>query len=529
LDAFCGYIAMSKRIQFKGRQMLTGLFGKKSDHPLADVKSVQELLENLPKNDAYKSLMELTDMVEWATEHDDFKLDHQFAVLRMIDEAAQPYSRKLSREYFTPFEINKFQENRLWSLLGNYYRQTAKAYYTVFDRFCNADKGSITIKEHIPLLTARAVHSLICQLKYISARYGQIDNRIWANLARLYKHAEQLQYLDTPVRLYPGIHGSTSVKCEVCRLLVWYDSGLSTLSPLYIHLAERIVAQYCSAIDIQSALSGAVRVCFDLNNPTEPSRINMDATMHPAMRYIGMPTLQAKLEGLMKVLKKNIVPDDLSLGGNYEAEIVGNAVQHLLTYLTAPPVRRNLRRLANATLNVVNGFDQVIGRTDALQYNESHPALWVTEEISVGGFSSILPSGSDGIGIGSLLGIQPEGMSHWGVAVVRRLLRDDANQMHAGSEILANRVACVYLNLDGSEFGDGQPALWLYPKQGELSDGAQLLLMKADTFSAGQSLKVKLGEKKYLLIPSGLQEKGLDYDLAKFKLIEQEADSEVVH
>jgi len=53
--------------------------------------------------------------------------------------------------------------------------------------------------------------------------------------------------------------------------------------------------------------------------------------------------------------------------------------------------------------------------------------------------------------------------------------------------------------------------------------------MKADTFSASQSLKIELGEKKYLLIPTGLQEKGLDYDLAKFKVIEQEADSEIAH
>jgi hypothetical protein len=509
--------------------MLAGIFGKKSDHPLADVKSVQGLLDNLPKNDAYKSLMELTDLVEWVNEHDDFKLDHQFAVLRMIDEAAQPYSRKLSREYFTPFEINKFQENRLWSLLGNYYRQAADAYYTVFDRFCNADKGSISIKAHVPLLTARAVYALICHLKYISIHYGQVDDKTWANLARLYKHAEQLQYLDTPVRLYPGMPGSTSVRCEVCRLLVWYDSGLSTLSPLYIHLAERIVAQYCSAIEIRSELSGAVRLFFDLNNPTEPSRINMDATMHPAMRFIGMPTLQARLEDLMKVLKKNIVPDGLSLGGSYEAKIVVNTVQHLLTYLAAPPVRRNLRRIANANLNVVNGFDQVVGRTNTHQYNAGNPALWVTKEISVGGFSSILPSGSDGIGIGSLLGIQPEGMSHWGVAVVRRLLRDDANKLHAGAEILANRVACVYLNQNGGEFSDTQPALWLFPKQDDLSSGTQLLLMQADTFSGSQSLKIQLGNKKYLLIPSGLQEKGLDYDLAKFKLIEQEPDSEVAH
>lgn len=195
--------------------MLSVIFGKKSDHPLADIKSVQALLENLPRNDAYKSLLELTDLVESVTEQDDFKLDHHFAVLRMIDDAAQPYARKLSREYFTPFEINKFQDNRLWSLLGNYYRQSANAYHEVFHRFCNADKGSSTIRIHIPLLTARAVYALICKLKFISARYGQVENEIWANLALFYKHAEQLQYLDTQVKLYPGMLGNTSVKCEV--------------------------------------------------------------------------------------------------------------------------------------------------------------------------------------------------------------------------------------------------------------------------------------------------------------------------
>jgi hypothetical protein len=52
------------------------------------------------------------------------------------------------------------------------------------------------------------------------------------------------------------------------------------------------------------------------------------------------------------------------------------------------------------------------------------------------------------------------------------------------------------------------------------------LLMQADTFSANRSLKIQLDGKNYLLIPGGLQEKGLDYDLAKFKLIEQEDDED---
>lgn len=44
--------------------MLTKLFGKKPDHPMAGVKSAQAVLNCLPRNDAFRSAMELTDWIE---------------------------------------------------------------------------------------------------------------------------------------------------------------------------------------------------------------------------------------------------------------------------------------------------------------------------------------------------------------------------------------------------------------------------------------------------------------------------------
>jgi hypothetical protein len=122
--------------------------------------------------------------------------------------------------------------------------------------------------------------------------------------------------------------------------------------------------------------------------------------------------------------------------------------------------------------------------------------------------------------------MQPDGMQHWGVAVVRRLLRDDANQLHVGAEILANRVASVAIKYNIGKYEEEQTALWLYPKPGVEPGETQLLLMVADTFSPNRSLKIQLDQNNYLLMPSLLQEKGLDYDLAKFRLIVQEADSD---
>src|SRR3990172_2405148 len=250
IRVFCGYIATCKSGWFARWKMLSGIFGRKSDHPMADIKSAQALLDDLPKNDAHKMIMELTEWIESVADNADFKPDHQFAVVRLLDETAQPYARKLTHDYFTPQALGKFQENRLWLTLGNWSRHTARAYLKVFDRYRSGGKGTSAISAQAPLLAARAVYAVTVQLKYICAHYGPIDHLIWSNLARIYQHAEQQQYLDAPLALHSGAVGDTSVKGELGRLLGWYGSGVSTLKPLHMHLTERIVGQYCSSIDI---------------------------------------------------------------------------------------------------------------------------------------------------------------------------------------------------------------------------------------------------------------------------------------
>jgi hypothetical protein len=511
--------------------MLSGIFSKKSDHPMADIKSVQALLDDLPKNDAHKTLMELTDWVESVSDNTDFKLDHQFAVLLLLDEAAQPYARKLARDYFAPQELNKFQENRLWLVLGNLFRHTAKAYCAVFNRYCSGDKGAAAVKAHVPLLAVRAVHSMAGQLKYICAHYGPIDKTIWDNLAKIYRHAEQQQYLDTPLGLYSGVSGNTTVKREIGHLLGWYGCGVGTLSQLYMHLTERIAAQYCHDIYMGVQQDAGSLFSFDLDRPSAPMRVKVGTAVHPSTRFIGMAAMQPKLEALIKALEKKVVPENINLGGTYDAEQVREAAQFLLDYLIEPPLRRSVRRGIKVNLNVASGFAKVIERTDVgLNFNEEQPALWEVDDISISGFFTVLPvQGTDGLRIGSLLGVQPDGVPHWGVAVVRRLMRDDANQLHVGVEMLANQIIGVALSQSGGggggEFEDGQPALWLQAKQGAPS-GEVSLLMKVDTFSAHRSLQTQMDGKSYLLIPSGLLEKGLDYDLAKFRIIVQEKESE---
>jgi hypothetical protein len=510
--------------------MLSGIFNKKSDHPLADMRSVQKVLDELPKNDVHKVLLDIAEMIESAAGNASFKLDHQFAVLRLLDETAQPYVRKLTGEYFTPNELNQFQEARLWLVLGNLSRQTAIAYCTVFDRYVSAEKGSNTIKAQAPLLMARALNALTLQLKYICAHYELVDYAIWENLAHILSFAEQQQCLDAPVNLYSGIVGNTSVKCEAGRLLGWYGSGVHSLTPVHMHLTERIMAQYCLDVSVHAGQNESNLFSFDLSDPDAPKRVKVNAAVSPSTRFVSMPAMRPKLERLMMTLEKNIVPTDLHLGGSYGAELVKEAVRHLVTYLMGPPVRSSVRRKIKINFNVENSFAGVRDRVkEGLSFSNDRP-VWTIEDISANGFLTVLPYKSgDDIRIGSVMGIQMEGVPHWGVAVVRRLLRNEMYQLNVGTEILATQVASVSLRQSGGGggvFEDGQLALWFYAKPGEAPSGEVKLLMGAGAYSTNRSLQTQLNGKNYLLIPTGLHEKYIDCDLGRFRIVEQEHSSE---
>lgn len=392
-----------------------GLFGKKSDHPLADLRSAQILLDELPKSDTHKLLMEMADMMASVTENADFKLDYQYALLSLIDETAQPYVRKLTEEYFSPGELNSFQEGRLWLVLGNFSRQTAVSYFAVFDRHIKTEKPGSTIKVKVPLLMARTVYAMIWQLKYACAHYELVEYAIWTNLAHIYSYAEQQQCLDTQVNLYPGSVGGTTVKCEVGHLLAWYASGVSSLSPVHMHLTERIIAQYCLGLDVHIQQHDASKFSFNLHDPDAPIRAKMNAALSPSTRFVSVLAMQPKLEHLMRTLNKNIVPDDLFLGGSYGVELIKEAVRHLLAYFKGPPLRRSVRRAIKINFNVESSFAQVVKHVHAcLGFSKERPMLTM-DDISANGFLTVVPAQDNaGIRIGSVLGMHLEGVPHWG-------------------------------------------------------------------------------------------------------------------
>lgn len=271
---------------------MLGLFGRKPDHPMANIKSAQELLDEIPKNDALKALLELTTWVESVREKAEFRVDHQLAVLRMIDETARPFARKLMRDYFASGTLSTFQENRLWMALNEFLGQTAHAYFNVLVRYRNGDKGSSAIKPAMPLVAVRGICAVAGKLKCAAARYALVEPSIWGCLAEFYSHAEAQQYLDERVSLYPESSDTTSVRCEFAAVLMWYACCANTLNRLHLHLSELLTDHLSKHFTVDAQCNPGSVIGFDLLHFAPPVRVNVENTPQTGLLFIGTNNLQ---------------------------------------------------------------------------------------------------------------------------------------------------------------------------------------------------------------------------------------------
>ncbi|MDP2805702.1 MAG: hypothetical protein Q8O24_07130 [Gallionellaceae bacterium] len=510
--------------------MLAGLFSKKSDHPLANLKSAQQLLDDVPKADALKALQELASWMESLRDHaSEFRLDHHVAVLRMLDEAAQPHVRKLLRDYFALQPLNKFQENRIWVALNEFFSFSESAYFHVLSLCRKGDRNATALKPQFALLAARSIAASSNRLKLAAVRYSLIDPTLWSHLAEIYSHAEAQNFLDELVPLYAGTGINTTVGREFASVMVWFSVGTGSLSPLHIHIAERLVSSLSKHLAVGKQTSAGSQWVINLLQPTPPMRLNTETTIHPSLRFLGMGGAEDALNALVLTLEKGLVPQEINFGSSvYEAEMVREVAKQLVARCVLPqPTRRNVRRKIKVNLHVANGFAQLVENTDVgLNFSGESNDVWEVEDISATGFRSVTKASTlENVKIGSLIGSKPENVGSWGVGIVRRLSRDEQNNLHVGVEVLANQVAGVSLGARDRATTD-EDSLALYLNKPNDDSGEAWLLMKAGDYLANRSFNMRMGDKTYLLLPLGLVESGEDYDLARYRKMEQDTSSE---
>ena len=487
--------------------------GGKPDHPLADEKGARETLASLPANDPFKCIEEIRHWLESVQSTEGFKPDRRAEIVLLLDETAQAHQRKLQRDYLTNPNLPRFQEQRLWTAQFGLWKDLAHAYTACLAQLAS-DPGRL--KAQLPLVSVRAVRAVAAQMKWHFMHYEQGEAGAWANLGKVYRFAEERKLGREAVTVYPGVPIASSAEREFMKALMLAASSPDCLRPLDIELAERLVAHLSASFLISSAhVPQQTYYWIDLAEDLPPKRLTQQPPPPaPSQRFFAAGGALAQLDEVIRVVEKGAVPSDLNLGGSYEPEKLLGVLRHLKMYwAVSPPVRKHDRYSVKHRISVVNGFSGVLGR---LQGTANGAESWAIDNISAGGIGAAVEKvQGDWLRIGRLVGVQVEGGSGaLSVGVIRRCNRLPRQQANVGVQTFAKETYVVQLG-----GGEAKDALLL--NDGRALRDDVLLCLREGGFDRRVSPTMAFEKQNYLLIPGELVESGEEFELARYRLMQQ--------
>lgn len=493
--------------------MLKLFGGGKPDHPMADLKEARRILEEVPALDAFKALEELSHWLESVRTLEGFKPDYRLQLLLLIDDAAQVHARKLQRDYISSARLSRFQEQRLWNAIHEYWKQSALAFESCVEIVVSGAKGADSLKSNLALLAVRALRSLAAQIKWQYIRYGPFDGSLWGRVARVYAFAETQKIAGVRVTVQTGLPGESTPEQEFLRAVMLAASSPDSLLPLEMELAERLIAHFSTSFKLAMDQQPDIAYWIDLATDRPPLRLARPPQHAPTLRFFAAGKATQELVQMVRSIESShAIPAGVNLGGTYEPEAVLEVLRHLALYWSpTPPERRHQRHRVKSRLLVAPGFDGIMSVLDpstTLDFDTNLIENWIVEDVSTGGFGASIPQiKGEWLGIGCLTGLQPEGGDNWVIGIIRRLNRDAKQQGSVGIQSLGRTAASVTLR---AQSGDEHQAILLNPSVSAME--AQLLV-RPDVYVAGQTFEFNYGAMTVLLLPSAVQERGGDFEL----------------
>lgn len=504
--------------------MIRSLFSSRPDHPLADAKELKRVIAELPLDNAFKAVDEISGWFESLHHADDFRADQHFEVVQQLDDAAQPHLRRLARDYLHAPRLSKADERRLWSASFGYWGAIAGLYAQSLERVRQhpKDKGSELLKPLLPLAAARLMAARAAQLKWTQYRYGPVGDALWGEMGNAYLDAESAGYAQKPLQLYPNNPGLTSVSQQYLQALVFHASSMDSLMPLEIELADRLIGHFLPGFVFVPECRPESVYWVDAASGSPPARLaRHPREVTPTLRFFSPGSAPQALNELMHTVERGEVPESLNLGGQYPAKVLLPVLKHLAMYWApSPPLREHRRHAVKTRIAVLNGFDDsftVFAGGVARLGKERNAESWVVENVSLGGFGAAIDaSHGDWLKVGALLSMQPEGGDNWVLGAVRRYSKDSDSRASVGIQSLSRQAQGVELRPRTTGFVavGAIPGIWL--REGNAPGEARMVLPPA-SFDLRESLEFSHDGRSYLLTPIALEESGSGYEIARYR------------
>jgi hypothetical protein len=500
---------------------------------MADAKEARRIVDLLPTNDAAGAMQEVTEWLESLTQAEGFRLNRRFENIGLLEGAVKNHHRKLLQDYLAAQRPQKFQENKLWNGVFGYWRQLENAYILCVREYDSGFAGITSIGVSLPVIMARALRALAQQLKWALFRYGPVEPRIWAEIAGLYRLAEQKGVADGVIAIYADERGRTTLQREFLKAVMLSASSLNGLPLVRQEIAERAVAHFAGAFRLSTRPEGCTH-CFDLALPNPPVRLFKGAGPTETMRYFGAGEKLAGLEQLTAQISSGTLPADFDLGASYEPELVARVLKHLAqTWSLTPPVRGAERRQTAGSATVVPGLKKILSTLDPsasgnIDLGQQPSAeTWIVDNVSDGGFGAIIPAGkSEWAKVGALVGLKGETSKFWANGLIRRITIDEHQQRRVGIQLLTKAAIPLKLSVADSmtslDFNLSTEPGVLLAEAPDAEGEVGVLVCKGvlnGVFKERDKLELKFRDETLRLILSKIVEAGEDFDWAKFKIL----------
>lgn len=504
--------------------MIFNFFAKRSDHPLADGKELKRILADLHVAKPANAVEEVSGWFESLQHAENLRVDHYFAILRQLDDAAQPHLVRVAREYLLSARLTKLEEERLWTRSYRFWGQLAALYTDCLERsrLDPKSRGSDAFKASLPLALVRTQAARCHQLKWLAFRYGDAGAELWQGLAATYLTAEAAASANKPVQIYPARQGLCTVAQQYLHAIVFSTSSMDSLMPLQIELADRLIAHFLPHFVLQEDCRRDSVFWVDTASGSAPVRLaRPPAAGRGGLRYFSPGTALEALEALLHVVERGEIPADLNLGGDYAQRALLPVLRHLRLYWAKrPPQRRHQRHPVKTRMRVLHGFDDAYAVfSGALPRVESAADMesWVVENVSLGGFRAHVDDvASERVNIGALLCVQPEGGENWMLGVARRFRRHGPGRCSLGVQVLSRQALSIELRPRRSGFAAAVaiPGIWL---QESNDHGVLRIVLPLAGFNVREPLEFSHQGRDHMLTPLELEEAGGEYEIAHFR------------
>ncbi|MDX8386228.1 MAG: hypothetical protein R8M11_06910 [Gallionella sp.] len=538
---------------------ISKIFEEKPDHPMYNVDEARKLLVELPYEDAYTSLDEITSWLTSIKDTPNFRPDEHLTIIMLLDETGQKFYDELMHLYLGETHLQSFEDIHLWHGLHNFVKELSKAYEVCLDEYQQAESKSSFVTSNLFVICVRLMRAIAEQMKIEMMHYVDIEQVSWKRLFDCYNFSLKHGVSKSLAFAYPRENLHISPERELLRALILSISSPASMAEDQIEVCSRIITRMVNSFDFSDSHNPDCLYYIDLSKPGAPGRVESGVPSSPGICYFGTAKAAAELTDLIYQHEKKSAAQERRFGIHFTPAGKLTALKHLQIYWgNDHPHRHQERRTIHSAVEIAHGFDTIsklvthmgidnaqnISAEDVVMLKERSgislaaiknnvdftPEKWPVSDVSIEGIGGVLPKNvGSWAKIGDLCGIKAEKSAVWWVGTIRSLHADEKNVSHFGIEMLAKKPLSVWLHtLDKSTekvsgwtsnsgaFGHGYTSVILLPDHNNSYANATIL-MGSGGFVQDGMFELLRGEKTRNIKLTDLLAKGEDYEQVGFQ------------